>query len=105
MVFWLWLRRGIFLIWGFGIAMVRWMITRGIITLAAWFIWTPLTSGSLTLWVFLVLIGGRGVALCMTIRWADIVDGWMLVIGGYFVICSYCLRLPLSRVWRVSLVG
>jgi hypothetical protein len=35
--------------------------------------------------VFLVLTWSRGVALCTMIRCADIVVGWMPVIGGYFV--------------------
>ncbi len=54
---------------------------------------------------FLVLIWGRGIKLCMAIKWADNVACLMPVIGEYFVVCSYCLRSPLSRVWRVSLVG
>jgi hypothetical protein len=63
--------------------MVGWMIICDTIILVAWFIWTPLMSGSLILCGFLVLIWGRrGAALYTTIKWVDIVAGWMPVIGG-----------------------
>jgi hypothetical protein len=103
--FWLWLRRRTFLVWVLGIAMVGWMIIRGTTILVAWCIYILLMSSSLILRVFLVLTWRRGVALCTTIRWVDIAAGWMPVISGYFVVRSYCLRFPLSKVWRVSLVG
>jgi hypothetical protein len=55
--------------------MVELMITHGIITLVACFIWIPLTSGSLILRGVLVLIWGTRVVLCMMIRREGIVAG------------------------------
>ncbi len=54
---------------------------------------------------FLVLVWGIGVVLCTMIRREGIVAGWMLATGGCIVARSCCLRSPLSRAWRASLVG
>ncbi len=90
---------------GLGIAMVALTITCGVITLVAWFIWIPSTSGSSILRGFLVLIWGTRVVLCTMIRQEGIVAGWMPATGGYFVASSCCSRSPLSKTWLASLVG
>jgi hypothetical protein len=62
--------------------MVELMITRGTIILVAWFIWTPLTSSSLTLGFFSAPMGeggcivyeDRGGGHCC---WLDAGDWWI----------------------------